>query len=244
MLRAGLRGAAAAIAPLSLVLASACAQVQAQSGDPYPRMAPLAQYLDADSKTEAALARSAAPPAISAHATVLVLTPHGYQIAGKGSNGFTCLVERSWMSPFDAKLFWDWKERAPVCYNAAASRTVLAYTYERTNMVLAGVTKSAILDRMTSAVASGQLPSAAPGSMAYMMSKQQYLTDNPPTSWMSHVMFYAPKAAGANGGASWGANLPGSPVVDDSNHHVNPEPWTVFFVPVSTWSDGSRAPLM
>ena len=52
---------------------------------------------------------------------------------GKGTNGFTCLVERSWMSPFDSPEFWNWKMRGPICYNPAASRTVLLYTLRGRN---------------------------------------------------------------------------------------------------------------
>jgi hypothetical protein len=68
----------------------------------YEQMAPISRYLMADRQAEIELARSAAPSAISIHATFLVLGRHGYETAEKGSNGFTCLVERAWMSPFDS----------------------------------------------------------------------------------------------------------------------------------------------
>ncbi len=99
MTRAGFH-AAAAIAAVSLAVAAACAQGEAKD-TLYPRMAPLAQYLTPQSRAEIALARSAAPSSISLHATVLVLTSSGYRVVQTGSNGFTCLVERSWMNPFD-----------------------------------------------------------------------------------------------------------------------------------------------
>lgn len=209
----------------------------------YERMAPLGRYLIAERTAEVATARSAAPPAISLKATVLVLTTDGYETAAQGTNGFTCLVERGWMKSFDDTEFWDWKIRAPVCYNLAASRSVLPYTLFRTQLVLRGVSKSDTLRRLETAITEGGLPAIAPGSMAYMMSKEQYLTDAGPPSWYPHVMFYAPKAAGANAGASWGADRRGSPVVYDSAHRVSPEPWAVFFVPVAHWSDGSLAPV-
>jgi hypothetical protein len=41
-----------------------------------------------DRAAEIAMAKSAAPPSIADKATVLVLTPHGYETAIKGSNGF------------------------------------------------------------------------------------------------------------------------------------------------------------
>ncbi|HEY6327496.1 MAG TPA: hypothetical protein VIW73_13410, partial [Candidatus Cybelea sp.] len=70
---------------------------------------------------------------------------------------------------------------------------------------------------------------------------EQYLNDGA-KSWYPHVMFYAPKADAANDGESWGADRRGSPVIFDSSHHLMPEPFTIFFVPVARWSDGSRGP--
>ena len=64
--------------------------------NPYPAMAPLDEYLMPDEKAEIALARSSAPPSISDAADVMVLRRDGYKTAVKGSNGFVCIVERSW----------------------------------------------------------------------------------------------------------------------------------------------------
>jgi hypothetical protein len=52
-------------------------------------MARLEQYLMPD-RAEIALARSAAPAAISEKATVPALKPQGYETAVNGTNGFTC----------------------------------------------------------------------------------------------------------------------------------------------------------
>jgi hypothetical protein len=203
----------------------------------YALMAPLSQYL-MDRQAEISLAQSAAPPAISLKATVLVLGPHGYETAVKGSNGFTCLVERSWMSPFSSTEFWNWKMRGPICYNPAASHTVLLYTLRRTDRALAGQTKTAMLAGIQAAVDGKTLPAPEPGSMAYMLSKVSYLGDGV-GAWRPHLMLYAPAADSANDGASWGANEPGSPVDFDTGHHIVPEPETIFMVPVAHWSDGT-----
>jgi hypothetical protein len=73
-------------------------RMQAQDDKtPYPIMAPLGQYL-MERNAEIAVARSAAPAAISNDATVLVFGPKGYETAATGKNGFVCLVERSWTS--------------------------------------------------------------------------------------------------------------------------------------------------
>jgi len=66
---------------------------QAQTPKPsYPSMAALDQYLMADRDAEIALARSAAPDAISGDAKILVLGRHGYETAVEGKNGFVCVV--------------------------------------------------------------------------------------------------------------------------------------------------------
>lgn len=206
---------------------------------PYPRMAPLGQYL-MERNAEIALARSAAPPAISKNASIAVLTPRGYVTVVRGSNGFTCIVERDWMSAFDDPQFWNPKGRGPVCYNPPASRSVLSYDYARAKLVLSGLTKSQMYARLTVIVAKNALPTPEPGSMSYMMSKQQYLNDDA-GNWRPHLMFHVPKADGANAGASWGANLPDSPVLMDSDHKLSPEPEALFFVPLAKWSDGTAA---
>src|ERR1700680_2758998 len=80
---------------------------------PYPVMAPLDQYLIPDEKAEIALARSSAPASISDAAEVMVLRRDGYVTAVKGSNGFVCIVERSWAKPTDDPEFLNSKLGAP-----------------------------------------------------------------------------------------------------------------------------------
>jgi hypothetical protein len=196
-------------------------------------MANLEQYL-MDTSAEVALARSAAPNAISDKATILALQPQGYQTVVSGTNGFTCLVERSWMSPFESAEFWNPKMRGPVCYNPAASNSVLTYTLRRTKLALAGHSRELMLDEVRAALARKELPWPEPGAMSFMMSKDGYLADAQ-GHWHSHLMFHVPKAAAA----SWGANLPGSPVVLDDREF--PEPQSIFLVPVAHWSDGTAA---
>jgi len=200
-------------------------------------MAPLDQYLMADRNDEIALARSAAPTSISSDATVLVLEKSGYQTAAEGKNGFTCLVERSWMSPFDSPEFWNPKMRGPICYNPAAVRTILPYTVNRTRLVLTGLSKGQMRESLIAVVAKNELPTPEAGAMSYMMSKAGNLGDSN-GHWYPHLMFHVPKTDGA----SWGADLTGSPVVFDDGHRDVPEPETIFMVTVSHWSDGEAAP--
>jgi len=221
-----------------MVLILGTYQVRAQDRRPsYPSMAPISHYLMADRKAEIALAQSAAPAAISRDATVLVLERKGYETAIKGSNGFTCLVERSWMSPFDSPEFWNPKLRGPICYNPPATRSILPYTFKRAELALAGLSKAQMIERIESACARKELPTPELGAMSYMMSKNGYLGDSV-GHWHPHLMFYTPKA----GGASWGANLPDSPVILNTEYRKVPEPETIFMVLVGNWSDGTAAP--
>lgn len=200
---------------------------------PYPTMAPLDQYL-MNRDAEIALAKSAAPAAIADDATVLVLARDGYQTAIEGKNGFTCVVERSWMSAFDSPQFWNPKMRGPVCYNPPASRSVLLYTTNRTKLVMAGVSKAEMRQKIEAAVAGKQLPMPEQGAMSYMLSKQGYLNDSV-AHWHPHLMFHLP----STDIAIWGADQPGSPILVDTQYPPGPEPQTVFMVPVDTWSDGT-----
>src|SRR5215472_10019524 len=111
--------------------------------NPYPTsMAPLEQYL-MDRNDEIALARSAAPPSIAKDATILVFGKDGYEIAVKGTNGFVCNVDRSWMDRFDnSPEFWNPKRRGPVCYNPQAAKTLVPLVMIRTRLALAGKSKT------------------------------------------------------------------------------------------------------
>ena len=202
----------------------------------YPTMAPLDQYLMAGRNAEIALARSAAPEAVSAK--VLVLGRHGYETAVEGTNGFVCVVERGWMSPADAPEFWNPKLRGPICFNPPAVKSVLPTTLKRTEMVLAGKTKAEIVEGNKAAFEKGELPQLEPGAMSYMMSKQAYLTDGGGHN-LAHLMFYAPPLDGK----AWGADLPKSQVMLIPQFK-GAQPIDVFIVPVSKWSDGTAAPAM
>ena len=209
----------------------------------YPSMAPVEKYLMVDRNAEIALARSAAPEAISRDATILVLGRHGYETAIEGKNGFVCAVERAWMGPFSGELaanFWNPNVRGPLCFNPPAARTVLPITYKRTEMILAGKSKEQIIDAFKVAYQKKELPALEPGGMSYMMSKDQYLTDSGDHRWIAHLMFYTPLMDGA----VWGADVPKSPVMLNPQFGGAPEPIDVFMIPAGMWSDGTASPAM
>jgi len=218
---------------LLALLQAASMKAFAQS-DPYPAMAPLSQYLMPEAD-EIALARTAAPPAISADADVMVLRKDGYATAAQGTNGFMCLVERGWAGDSSFADFWNARQRAPICFNPAATATWVPIYLMKTRLALAGKSKKEIVQAASAALDDKRLPAIAPGAMCFMMSKQQYLNDED-KAWRPHTMFFVPSEA-----KSWGANVPGSPVMaaDDPEEHV-----TIFMIPADHWSDGSAAPGM
>lgn len=218
---------------IALMLGSA-ALAQAAPPAPYPTMAPVGQYR-ISAQDEIALARTAAPPSISAHAAVLVLGSRGYVTAVKGTNGFVCFVERAWAGGFDDPEFWNPKNRSPNCFNPPAARTELPQLLRRTEWILAGATRQQLIERTQAAVATHIFKDPEPGSLSYMMSKRGYLNDQVAGPWLPHVMFFVARGQAA----IWGANLAGSPIIGQDGRAFES---TVFFIPVRRWSDGSPAP--
>jgi len=227
------RAALASTVAIVAVLATALTARAEGSNDPYPRMAPFGQYL-MDRSEEIALARSAAPRSISQDAEVLVLTREGYDSVAPGTNGFVCMVQRSWAAGPDDPEFWNPRLRAPICFNPPAARSYLPQITRKTDWALAGRTKAQIAEDLGSALAMKVLPTPEVGSMCYMMSKEGYLNDRD-GHWYPHLMFFLPLAEPS----SWGAGLPGSPVLGSQDRLGGV---TVFLVPVGQWSDGTAAP--
>ena len=209
-----------------LVVLAAAWLAQAQDAKtPYPEMAPLNQYLIADRNAEIALARSAAPKSISDQAEILVLTEHGYETAAKGTNGFVCVVERSWTAGADAPDFWNPKVRSPFCLNAPAVETYLPLTILKTKLAMEGKSKPQIVAAIQAALEEKTLAPIASGAMCYMMSKEGYLNDAG-KHWHPHLMFFAPTTKPE----AWGANLDDSPIiaVQDTEDRI-----TIFMVHIA-----------
>jgi hypothetical protein len=222
-----------ALAPIAVLSVGLWAQAQ-NARRPYPNMAPLNQYLIADRNAEIALARTAAPKAISDNAEVMVLELRGYKTAAKGTNGFVCIVERSWTAGFGDPEFWNPKIQAPICFNPPASRTYLPITIARTQLALSGKSEAQMLDAINSALDKKQLPGLEAAAMSYMLSKQGYLGDRA-GHFHPHLMFWAEPTEPK----SWGAGMPGSPMIGGEEI---PGRLTVFMIPVGRWSDGTADP--
>jgi hypothetical protein len=228
-----------------LVVLGTVYQAAAQDATtPYPKMAPVEEYL-MEKNAEIQLARSAAPESISRDATILVLGRQGFETAVEGKNGFACMVDRAWSAAFDWPEFWNPKVRAAACLNPQAARSMLPIAFLRSRMVMAGRSKAEILSAVKTAYEKKQLPGLESGAMCYMMSKSAYLTDEGGHN-LPHLMWYTPLADGKD----WGSDAAGSPVMaapywfffskEPSDMKGLPS-MLVFLVGVADWSDGTPA---
>jgi hypothetical protein len=229
---------------LLVVLGAASTASSQEATTPYPKMAPIDQYL-MDRNAEIQLARSAAPDSISRDATILILGRQGYETAVEGTNGFVCMVGRAWGAAFDWDEFWNPKVRAADCMNPQAARSLLPIAHLRARMAMAGRSKAELLSAVQAAFDQRQMPNLENGAMDYMMSKSAYLTDagehNAP-----HLMFYTL----ARDGNDWGSGAENSPVMCSPYWFFTPEeqpkmkglpPIQVCLVAASNWSDGTPA---
>lgn len=235
-----------------LVLVAIGASAQSQTPAPTPpglktkylKMAPIDEYL-MDRDAEIALARSAAPDAISKDATVLVLTRHGWETAINGTNGFVCNVERGWTGSIDFPDVWNPKIKGPDCLNPTAAKDILPLEYKLTDMALAGDSEEQRIAGLQEAFAKNELPALEPGAMGFMMSQGAYLSDVPPPAF-SHLMFFEPTR---KTDSNWGGWLPHVPMGTSSYWFPQPGVETpldqklpamrVLYIAVPRWSDGT-----
>ena len=233
MKRNALKAVAVRGLAVAVVMAAAW-QVQAEDAKtPYPKMAPVDQYM-MERSAEIAMALSAAPPSISKDAEVMVMGRHGYDVAVKGKNGFVCMVERGWTANADDPVFWNPKIRGPICFNPAAARFIVPITIKKTELALNGSSKEQMTEGIKAAFAKKELPAVGSGAMCYMLSKQGHLNDAA-GNWHPHLMFFVPGTEPE----AWGAGLAGSPVAVGVKDTL--DGYTLFMVPVGKWSDGTDA---
>jgi hypothetical protein len=203
----------------------------------YLKMAPIEQYMMPRDK-EIAMARSAAPPSLSAHAEVLVMTKTGYDVAVKGTNGWVCVVGRMWSAGLDDPEFWNPKGRGAACLNPDAVASVLPFYIKRAEWALAGASRDEIAKRSEAAYADHTF--SKPRGFALMLSKESYLNDGVHGPWRPHIMPFVPK----DEVASWAANTTGSGILSPATDTFRSyEPVTLVIL-APAWSDGTPAPAM
>ena len=193
------------------------------------RYPPIDRYL-MPRAAEIALARTAAPPSISDHATIKVLTRSGFKVVQQGENGTVCMVMRGFSAPTYTPaqfrdLVYDATVRAPICFTAPAAKVAMPYYELRTTLALAGKDPAQIASAVKAAYASGKLPRRDGVTMAYMWSAHQHLGSGI-NAWHPHVMLFAPNYDNAMvGGNAFGSAMP--QLTDDAG-----TPFSVVVIPV------------
>jgi hypothetical protein len=154
-----------------------------------------------DSKTptqvQVRIAKQAGPDEVTRHADIYVLGLHGYELAERGDNGFSCLIERERPDTME-----------PECYDAEGSTTTLKVRMFVEEQRARGVNEQQIEASIREGYKSGKFqPPAKPG-IVYMLSDFNYVW-NPETKQVihfpGHLMFYAPYATEKTVGSGRGA---------------------------------------
>lgn len=143
---------------------------------------------------EIALARSAAPPAVSSKATVLVLRTEGYEAVIEGTNGITCYVVRSWGAP----RYWDRSDllyrpdyRVAECLDPHAAKIILPLQFFRTGLAIEKTPPEDLNRQTIAAFEQGKLKRADRAAFSYMLSNANQFQEGrsgPPP----HIMVYLP----------------------------------------------------
>ncbi|MEZ4415501.1 MAG: hypothetical protein R3E10_07075 [Gemmatimonadota bacterium] len=155
---------------------------------------------------EILLARSAAPPSVSAGADVYVFTADGYVLAARGGSGAACLVSRSWPDSLE-----------PECFDPEGTRTIMPMEMTRTELLHAGVAPEEAERRIADGIADGTFRLPQRMAVVYMMSEgQRLIADDgtPAGKWRPHLMIYSPWLTNEDAGHSTPPGLMGGMVVD------------------------------
>jgi len=152
------------------------------------------------------IAKLAAPEEVTAHADIYVLGKQGYELAQRGDNGFSCMIEREKPDTME-----------PECYDAEGTSTTMKVRFYQEQERASGVSDQQIAQSIKAGYKSGKFkPPSKPG-IVYMLSAYNYVL-NPETRkiihFPGHLMFYAPYATDKTVGSGEGAPYivhPGEP---------------------------------
>jgi len=133
------------------------------------------------------LALSAAPTEVSSKAAVYILGPKGYEKVREGTNGFSCLIERSFKGTTQTSS-------APACFDAEGSGSIMVAYLRREELRAEGKSEEEVKEDIAQGYEDGRFKVPGPGFL-YMMSNENFVYNN--VSGKSgfvapHLMFYAP----------------------------------------------------
>ena len=161
---------------------------------------------------EIALARSAAPAAVSDSATIWVLGERAYEVAVQGTNGNACYVSRDWLASIE-----------PHCFDAEGAATILPIAIHRLDLLQQGRTMEEADREVADGIVSGRFRLPRRPAMSYMMSYDQQLIGDDGRAaqrWQPHLMIYYPYITGTELGLGAG-DLKTAMVVDGGKPLAN-----------------------
>lgn len=130
-------------------------------------------------------ASEAAPAHIVDAASFMMLYDGKFEVVKSGSNNFTCLVMRNPQGRFE-----------PACLNEEAMASVFPTYQYHTARLYEGLSETEVLAEIEQKFKNGELPTAAVGSLVYMMSARNgFYTDDGKqiSSFPPHQMYFLPK---------------------------------------------------
>ncbi len=162
---------------------------------------------------EIALAKSAAPPAVSDSATVFVLTDRGWEEAVRGTNGVACHVNRSWLESVE-----------PHCFDAEAAATIMPMEMRRTELLHQGRSPAEADPDHADGLAPGRFRVPRRPALSWMMSAAQRLISDDGRAvgaWRPHLMVYYPFLTAADLGLGANQDARGAILVDPGRPTAN-----------------------
>ncbi|MFL6299906.1 MAG: hypothetical protein ACJ71N_04815 [Terriglobales bacterium] len=132
------------------------------------------------------IAKTAGPTDVAENANVYILGKNGYELAVKGTNGFSCAIERQMPNTME-----------PECYDREGSRTTFLVRSFVEHQRAKGVSEEKIEQQIEAGYKSGKFKAPSKPGIVYMLSDSNYVFD--PDSkkiihFPGHLMFYAPYA--------------------------------------------------
>jgi hypothetical protein len=170
---------------------------------------------------ETQFALSAAPPKVRSEASVYLLDPaKGYYLSQQGTNGVTCIVQRTdWEMPeYHDDVYW------PVCYDALGTKTYLKTIMDAAAMRAQGMSSAALSTEIARRFREKTYAIPDRAGIAYMVGPVMRAVGPPDmkvhTMAMPHLMFYAPFVTSEDIGAAPDFNDPSTLIYPFMDKHT------------------------
>ncbi len=155
---------------------------------------------------EIALARSAAPRAVTKDATVWILTDTAYVVAEWGTSGVACFVSRGWIESIE-----------PHCLDAEGAATILPMEMRRVELRHRGMSGEEVEREIAAGLSSGRFRTPRRPVLSWMQSGAQRLISDEGKAvgkWRPHLMIYYPYLTAAELGLGAVPDFNGAVLVD------------------------------